>query len=194
MSYGESGISVKVKYFSTSDKIRGLLAAAFVGWFFILISDVYFSVLETHIFNFITGKNSHVMSFSQLLSWTFLYSVIGIPIACVVSILVGLPVWIFLEGKGFKTQVHAMKAGAFTAFIIGFIDLVLRFLNGLRISHDDSSYHGAFKWGFRTLDDGMLTLFGWFFETLDLSLNIIIGVIAGIFAFKVATYFKNKAI
>ncbi|MBL4896848.1 MAG: hypothetical protein JKY75_08305 [Erythrobacter sp.] len=106
----------------------------------------------------------------------------GAPIAIVMGLLVGLPVWQVAEARPLRSWRSASAYGSIAGAVIGLIFLLLGLAIGLQTFLDDRSSYNSWSYGYQVTRDGLPTALGWLIQLKTLLFYCAAGAIGGIAA------------
>ena len=155
----------------------GLAVAAVAGLVSYIVLSLGSEVLQGAVVTFAFGRKWQ----SPPLGIVILYLSFGLPIALVLSLTVGFPIWKRAEARSDRSRRSALIMGATTAAVIGLLLTFLNLLAGLPYYLTDSTYNEYFH-GYQVSKDGLPTLLGWFFVLLNFIYLAVAGSIGGLTA------------
>ena len=155
--------------------LLGLTAAALIGWFVFTLGIVMpmavqgFADQDPYIS--LTVRNT-----------VLLMGLFGIPIALLLSLLVGFPLWKLAERRGFHLPKHGLLWGAMAGAIISLVLTGYTVLSGLPTYFDPNAGYDYADGTGLIVRDGLLTVRGWLLEGRRLLVMSAVGALAGFFA------------
>ena len=157
--------------------VLGLCAAAIAGLaaFFVIITLEAYAEVAVAVFGFHREWPPEASDPFAILPF---YLIFGLPLALLLCLLVGLPIWKFAESRPLRSRGDAIRLGAIAGAAIGLVFLSLNVLSGLHTFLDDSSSYDEWNWGYQIIKDGMPTPLGWL-QQLSNVLNFAVAGICG---------------
>jgi hypothetical protein len=168
---------------STSRMLLGLAAASVVGlasYVFLLFGA---DLLQAAVAAVISGHEWEATNVSELAA---IYLVFGWPVALILSLAVGYPVWKRADSRPFRSARAALSFGAVVGALIGLGFTILTLVVGLRTYLDHGTSFDSWSYGYQVTRDGLPTLIGWAFELLNILYLAAAGAIGGLTARRVA--------
>lgn len=170
-----------------SRKNRALLAAGFVAWTLTTVAELGPAFGVAWFAESFLAYKGYVPPLSQGVFWLSAFTIVGLPIALLVSFAVGSPAWDRAEAQGRTRKRDAIWAGARAGLILGLISLAFTGLIGLKTALDNNSSFNSYWFGYPTVLDGVPTVFGSILELGELVVTVGMGALAGLTAWRVGT-------
>jgi hypothetical protein len=112
----------------------------------------------------------------------WIFALFGAPVAIIMGLLVGLPVWKVAEGRPLHSKRSALIYGAIAGAFIGLIFLLLGLAIGVSTFLDDRSSYNSWSYGYQVTRDGLPTALGWLIQIKTLLFYCAAGAIGGFVA------------
>ena len=107
------------------------------------------------------------------------FALFGAPVALVMGLLVGLPVWKVAEDRPLRSKQSALVYGSIAGAVIGLILLLLGLAVGLQTFLDDRSSYNSWSYGYQVTKDGLPTALGWLIQLKTLLFYCAAGALGG---------------
>jgi hypothetical protein len=133
-----------------------IFGAAFAGWFTLVAATLFPAVVE--------GE------FAEAISGLVLLALFGLPLALILSLLVGTPLVLLALRLGWTGPIAALLLGSLCGLVIGALLLAKQLVGS------SGSFGGAEGWLWL---DGWPTSLGWKYELRNLALYGLAGAVAG---------------
>jgi hypothetical protein len=163
--------------------VIGLAAGTAAGLASYVFLEVGGTLLQTVLATSVLGLEWEAIEVGDMVTT---YLVYGLPLALVLGLAIGLPVWKRTESRGLRSRRDAMTTGATVGAIIGLLLLLTSFLGGLQTYLDDSFTFDSWRYGYQVTRDGLPTPLGWLLNLLQLLYFAAAGAIGGLTARAVA--------
>lgn len=169
---------------STGQKLRGLITASLVAWLGSFCLMFLVPQLEYMLVSPLLGReynwDIHPQTF---MSWVSISIVIGLPLAVIVTFVLGFPLWKITERGRQLGYTKALMMGSIAGAIIGFVPtVVLQLITLLSTSVNDNFSSGTWTYGYRLSRDGLLTSLGWALAAKNAFYTVMLGGLTGIVA------------
>ena len=171
-------MNVEHQQLSTGRMLLGLAAAAVAGLCSYVVLELGVTVLRLVVATVAFG---HEWKEPQVFSTATFYLFFGLPVALILSVAIGFPVWKQADSRPLRSPRDASKIGAVVGAGIGILFVLLDFLSGLRTYFGPGSFD-SYTYGYRVTRDGLPTLLGWLFQVLSVLYFTIAGAIGGLAA------------
>ena len=159
--------------------LLGLTAAAIAGLAAFIGLTLASDLLQPGVATLISGQ---ALRTPPVLRPVLLYAVFGFPLALILSVAVGLPVWEHAKSRLLRSRRDAVRLDAGVGTAIGLLSMTFILTIGLMVYIDPNSSSQSWSWGFQVTNDGLPTLFGWLFELLNLLYFALAGAAGGVAA------------
>jgi hypothetical protein len=169
---------------SKLDMPRGLLVAALIAWALSWAADMggaLITLLAAPLF----GQPVR-LPFGQLATLTWLYLVIGLPVAITICFAFGWPLWIVLDRRGVRGARNAALAGAGFGLALASLIHGVGVLYGWQTALDENASYDSYSYGFQLIADGLPTPLGWLLNAFDVCVTGLVGAAAGLGAWRFA--------
>jgi hypothetical protein len=169
---------------SKLDMPRGLAIAAVAAWALSWLTDVGgFALLACA--GPLFGRPVE-LPIDQLAGFTWMYVIVGLPVALVLCLALGWPLWIALERRGVRGARNAALTGAAFGLSLALVVQGVGLFYGAQIALDENASSETSIYGYRIIRDGLPTALGWVFNALDTLVTASIGAVAGLTAWRFA--------
>ena len=162
-------------------KVRALLAATVVGLALTMTTDIFWPAFLAWMIEQVT-PSAYTAPFDRVAAWAWIYLIFGFPVALVCCLLFGSLALDKAERKGRTGYRDAALLGARTGLIFAAIVTGLVLWNGITTVLDDHRSFNSWSFGGQVINDGMPTLLGWLYQSLDIAVTVVVGAIAGLAA------------
>lgn len=166
---------------STRQKLFGLFITSLVAWLGSFCILFLVPQLEFMLTAPLLGREySWDIHPQAMRTWVYLSAIIGLPIAIIVTIVIGFPLWKISEESGDLSFSRAIYVGAVAGTIVGAAPLLLGQLlatySGL---FEDGSYSRTWMYGYKLSVNGRLSPLGWALAIKDVLYTILLGMVCG---------------
>ena len=161
----------------------GLVCGSLVGLSFYISLEAGSDLLTQFVAHKFFGFEWRDLHYFETI-WFFV--LFGAPIAVVMGLLVGLPVWKVAEDRPLRSRRSALIYGSIAGGCIGLIFLFLGLAIGLHTYLDERSSYNSWSYGYQVTRDGLPTAVGWLIQFKTLLFYCASGAIGGFAARTVA--------
>jgi hypothetical protein len=154
--------------------VLALLGAAIVGWLLVVGGWAAITAIEA-LGSALAGNRPALPSADIVLPMAMVLAAYGLPVAGVVCLLIGLPIWWLAMRRGWTTSAHALRLGAIVGLAIGLLLLANQLRDGIAIARNPDAQYDRYALGIQMIDDGLPTVAGWVREVFDLGLLAAVG-------------------
>ena len=163
----------------TGRMVGGLICGSLVGLLCYLLLEAGSDLLTQWIAHQFFGFELRDLHIFETI-WFF--ALFGAPIAIVMGLLIGLPVWKRAEDKPLRSMRSALIYGSIAGVSIGLIFLLLGLAFGLHTFLDDRSSYNSWSYGYQVTKDGLPTALGWLVQLKSLLFYCGAGAAGGLVA------------
>lgn len=166
----------KIEPLSTRRMMLGLVFGSLVGLLSYISleagSDLLAQLIAYQFFGF-EWRDLHIAE----TIWFF--ALFGAPVAIVMGLVVGLPVWMVAESRPLRSRRSALIYGSIAGAMIGVIFLLLGLAVGLQTFLDDKSSYNSWSYGYQVTSDGLPTAVGWLIQLKTILFYCAAGAVGG---------------
>lgn len=170
--------------------IAGLAVGAIAGLLVLITLEGVQALLWGSYAEFALGLPRGDLKLGQMAT---VYLTFGAPVAVVLGIAIGFPLWKRADRKLMRSRYDAAHQGALVGGAIAIISLALLIASGTKTYLDADSGYSSYSYGILLIDDGLPTAAGWMFQLINVVKFLVAGAGGGLAAREVAHSFMTRA-